>query len=254
MKFIVDTGSPVNFIRLRDFCGLGHTKSDIGPASKTVSGITGHKMPVLGEATISVIHQEKVKSLNVILTNNGPNILGLEGLRSLGVQCVFNVASSCNPCVLTKDVQRLIVECSSAVGGIKINPVRLEIVANDPCFFKARPMALGLRQPVKKILDELEAAGILTMVSTSQWATPIVTPIKANGQPRVCGDYRITVNKFLKQASSTTPDVEEMFADLSGSKIFSKIDLQNAFLQIPIDDQSKSSTLLGVCIRALFVV
>ena len=72
----------------------------------------------------------KFKRLNVNYISSNHfyivfEVLGLEGLRSLGVQCVFNVASSCNPSFLSMDVQKLIVECSSAVRGIKINPARL---------------------------------------------------------------------------------------------------------------------------------
>ena len=38
-------------------------------------------------------------------------------------------------------------------------------------------------------LQCLEAAGIIEKVTYSEWAAPIVTVPKPNGQFRICGDY-----------------------------------------------------------------
>ena len=35
------------------------------------------------------------------------------------------------------------------------------------------------------------------------------------------------------------PVVDELFANLTGGKYFSKLDLSNAYLQLPLDDESK---------------
>ena len=69
-----------------------------------------------------------------------------------------------------------------------LKPIRLE-VSGEPIFMKARPIAFGLREAVHANLQDLERQGILQKVDASAWATPIVTPLKVNGLPRICGDF-----------------------------------------------------------------
>lgn len=96
----------------------------------------------------------------------------------------------------------------------------------------------------KQVIDELVNDDILQPVSTSAWATPIVSVIKPNGLPRICGDFRL-LNKVLKQAATTTRELEDMFEGLQGSKVFSKIDLKNAFLQMLLHEESYELTTIN---------
>jgi hypothetical protein len=49
----------------------------------------------------------------------------------------------------------------------------------------------------------------------------------------------------MKQTATTTLEVEDMFQGLEGNSNFSKIDLKNAFLQIPLSDSSKELTTIN---------
>ena len=59
-------------------------------------------------------------------------------------------------------------------------------------------MPFALKPLVEKELDRLEAAGILRKVNSSDWATPIIPVPKKDGQLRICGDYKVTVNQALE--------------------------------------------------------
>ena len=59
-----------------------------------------------------------------------------------------------------------------------------------PRFWKARPVALAHNPAVEEALRELEAEGVIKKVTTSEWAVPIVTPVKKDGSIRVCGDFK----------------------------------------------------------------
>ena len=90
-----------------------------------------------------------------------------------------------------------------------------------PCIFKtARPVRYGLRPAVEENIKDLTKQGILKQVPSSSWATPIVTPLKLDERPRICGDFRVTINPFLKQAN-TTKEAEDMFRGLNGATQFS---------------------------------
>ena len=69
----------------------------------------------------------------------------------------------------------------------------------------------------------------------SDWAAPIVVVPKGDGQIRLCGDYKVTVNKSLEVDQYPLPRPYELFAALSGGVKFSKIDLTHTYQQIILD-------------------
>ena len=72
-----------------------------------------------------------------------------------------------------------------------------------------------------------------------------MTTHKANGSIRVCGDYKLTINKYLQQTATTTPEPEDIFTSLHDQQVFSRFDLKNAFLQVPLDPESVPLTTVN---------
>ena len=72
----------------------------------------------------------------------------------------------------------------------------------------------------------------------SEWATPIVPVFRPGKPPRLCADYRTTLNPHLAPVSFPMPTMEESFACLAGNVVFSKLDLKDAYLQVPVDEES----------------
>ena len=107
-----------------------------------------------------------------------------------------------------------------------------------PVFMKARPVPYSLRTKVETELERLERENI-TPVTWSEWATPVVVVPKADGSVRLCGDFKVTVNPALNIDQYPLPRIEDILATLGGSTVFSKIDLQSAYLQMELDDDSK---------------
>ena len=109
----------------------------------------------------------------------------------------------------------------------------------NPKFYKARPVPLALKGKVEEELERLQSEGIISPVQFSKWAAPIVPVMKRNGSVRLCGDYRITANQACPVDPYPLPRVEELLANLAGGKCFSKLDMSQAYLQLPLDDESK---------------
>ena len=63
--------------------------------------------------------------------------------------------------------------------------------------------------------------------------------LKHNGTIILCGDYRVTINQAAKVDSYPLPKVEDLYAAMSGGKVFSKLDMSQAYLRLPLDDKSK---------------
>ena len=88
-------------------------------------------------------------------------------------------------------------------------------------------------------LKQLQQTGIIKPIEHSDWAAPIVPVVKKDGSVRICGDYRLTVNRVAKPDTYPLPRIDDIFASLSGGKTFSKLDLANAYQQIPLEQKSK---------------
>ena len=88
-------------------------------------------------------------------------------------------------------------------------------------------------------LDRLEKAGVLERVDHSDWAAPIVTVLKKNGQVRICGDYKVTVNPVLVVDTYPLPRPEDLVATLAGGKYFSMLDLSHAYNQVVLNDDAR---------------
>ena len=122
----------------------------------------------------------------------------------------------------------------------------MEIETGDSPPVCQRPYNLPLKHIdwVQKELDTIEKAGVITR-SVLPWAIPIVIVPKrtAPGEPpkkRLCVDYRVIysllpkVNKAHSKAKGVLtlvplPKIDEIYARLKGSKIYSGFDAQSGY-------------------------
>ncbi|CAH8568515.1 unnamed protein product [Dicrocoelium dendriticum] len=236
-RFIVDTGSVESLISKTSLDHL-YPDAQLDSTLITIKGITGHTIPVIGCCTLPVLDKHlKPVECKFVVIRQGPSILGLKVMQALKISVNFLSHTDTDT-----QIRDLLHDCSVTSGGMRIPPVKLE-VAGDPVFCKRRVLPFGLREPVRKVLMSLCESGILVPVQSSRWATPIVTPLTPDGQtPRVCGDYRVNLNTKLLQRSCVTEEPDSILSRLHGSKIFSRLDLKDAYLQIPLTDESSELT------------
>ena len=95
-------------------------------------------------------------------------------------------------------------------------------------------------------LARLERQGIIEPVQHSEWASPVVTVLKADGSIRLCGDYKRTLNPYCVVDQYPMPRIEDVtFAQLAGCKKFTKIDLSQAYLQLTLNEESRKFTTVN---------
>ena len=100
-------------------------------------------------------------------------------------------------------------------------------------------------------LRELEAEGVIKKVATSEWAAPIVTPVKKDGSVRVCGDFKVTINSQLEVDEYPLPCIADIYASLGGGTLFSVLDLRHAYLQMEVEEHSRPFLTINT-IRGLY--
>lgn len=94
-------------------------------------------------------------------------------------------------------------------------------------------------------MQRLEKEGVIEPVQFAEWAAPVVPVQKANGQIRLCGDYRLTINCDIHTDQYPLPRIEDLYARLSGGQKFTKLDLSSAFLQVPLEEASRKYTTVN---------
>lgn len=122
-----------------------------------------------------------------------------------------------------------------------------------PKFLKAQSVLFTLVQAVEKELDKMQSMGVITLLATCKYATPVVPVVKKDKNVRLCGDYKTTVNPKLETDRYPLPRVEEIFAALSGEKIFCKIDLNRAYKQVVLAEPARRLLAINT-MKGLFAV
>ena len=130
--------------------------------------------------------------------------------------------------------------------------VHIKLKENSkPRYCKARPVPYALKSRIDIELNRLVAHGVLQPVEYSEWAAPIVPVVKDDGSVRICGDYKMTINKESVCDNYPLPTTEDLFASLAGGEKFTKLDLAHAYQQVMLDADSRKLLTLNIH-RGLF--
>ena len=212
------------------------------PSNLVLKTYTDECMKVKGTLNMRVTYgDQKQKLVLVVVEGNGPSLLGRNWLKYLRLDWnnIFSVRTAkMKPLHALLQYHQILF--SKELGEIHPFTASLHIQADaTPRFFKARPMPFAIKDAISQELNRLEKQGTISPVTHSQWATPIVSVPKKDGKFRICGDYKVTVNQVLMVEEYPLPTPEELFSTLAGGKVFSKLDLSQAYLQLPVDEESK---------------
>jgi hypothetical protein len=85
---------------------------------------------------------------------------------------------------------------------------------------------------LKKQIDELSEKSYIRP-STSPWAAPMLFVEKKDGTKRMCIDYQ-ALNEVAIKNKYPLPRIEDLFDQLRGASVFSKIDLRSGYHQLKI--------------------
>ena len=106
-----------------------------------------------------------------------------------------------------------------------------------PVALKCRNVAHALKPLIEKEIERLVNLGHLEPVETSEWATPIAPIFKINGNIRIYGDYKPTLNPNIIVDKYPLHTIDEIFTSRQGGTLFYEMDLTHAYMQFPVDEE-----------------
>ncbi|GJZ59529.1 putative reverse transcriptase domain-containing protein [Tanacetum coccineum] len=95
-------------------------------------------------------------------------------------------------------------------------------------------------QELSNQLQELTDRGFIRP-STSPWGAPILFVKKKDGSFRMCIDYR-ELNKLTIKNRYPLPRIDDLFDQLQGSSVYSKIDLRSGYHQLRVREEDIPKT------------
>ncbi|KAA0066898.1 ty3-gypsy retrotransposon protein [Cucumis melo var. makuwa] len=101
-------------------------------------------------------------------------------------------------------------------------------------------MAPAELKELKVQLQELLDKGFIRP-SVSPWGAPVLFVKKKDGSMRLCIDYR-ELNKVTTKNRYPLPRIDDLFDQLQGATVFSKIDLRSGYHQLRIRDSDIPKT------------
>lgn len=105
---------------------------------------------------------------------------------------------------------------------------------------------------INKEIDRLLKMDVIEECEFSSWSNPVVPVSKGDGSCRLCIDAR-KLNNLTVPDAMPIQDMNRIFETFPKASLFSKVDLSNAFNQIPLHKDSRSKTAFEIPNRGFFM-
>lgn len=244
IEMLIDSGSKCNIIN--DVTWETLKKNGVvvenqikSPNKRFMAYGSRNALTVLGsfDSTITIGNNfSRGKATFFVVKDGTRNLLGKDTATCLGVLKIglgVNIIDGKFP--KFKDVQIHIPIDKS------IKPVA------QPC----RRVPVPLESKINKKIQELVELDVIEPVnSPSDWISPLVPVLKADGDVRICVDMR-RANRAIIREKHPLPTMEQLIPKFRNAKVFSKLDLKNSFHQLEISEDSRYITTF-ICSQGLF--
>ena len=270
VQFLPDTGASVNIIDRSTYDIL--CQSGSYPLFETNTRIFAYgsdeplKLRGYFSAKLMFNRVSTILTIYVLNARNCGNLLsksGCEALKIVEICASVNAVSGCNNQVaggtnanisgcsvpansindnISDTITEILDKFPSGVGKLKDFQLKLDIDESvEPVIQTPRRVPFSARALVEEKLREYVEQDIIEKVDEpTVWLSPIHI-VKQPDKLRMVVDMSIA-NKAIKRNRRVLPTPEEVFCELDGAQVFSKIDMNSAYHQIELHPDSRYIT------------
>ena len=232
VNFKLDTGAALSV------CGPNHCTGEIVPTTKKLIGPGNIPLECLGKISCHIRSQSGVMEEDLyVIPNQRTPLLSRKACETLKLikvdtnQCQINAVNVDEK--LFQGLGKLRVEHS----------IKLQEDARPFAITVPRPIPFPRRKMADEALSEMIENGVIVKVEEpTPWVAPmVVVPKPGQKKVRICTDYS-ELNKHILREIHPMATVESSLATLGQGVIFSKIDANSGFWQIPLSEESSKLT------------
>ena len=242
----LDTEASLSIISEETFRSIAQPMDNLQPTDIALTTYTGESLSIMGTYNVQVCYQSQVHTLPLIVVKgHGPSLFGRNWLEKIKIDwnSIHALQNSYSLSSLLDKYSSLFSDTLELLQGIT---AKLHVHPQaTPKFFRARPVPYRLKDNIEKELNRLQMLGIISPVQHADWTAPIVPILKRDGNLRLCGNYKVTVNQALTPDPYLLPRIEDIFAVQQGGTLFTKLDLSQAYQQLPLHLDSKKFTTIN---------
>ena len=272
VNFEVDTGAADNFLGKTAWSELGEPR--LQESIQQFKSASQHKLPILGTINLQAETNDVPGNSQEILGFNiteipSLNLLGRNAVKQLGISVDTLLNESCKNAncntvfVESKPDKKLQENCQKLCNEFpelfkpelgKLKDFKLEVKFKHdakPVFSRPRAVPFAVQEDLIQAYEEGIKKGVWQRAQFNEYGTPVVPirkpllPGQSKSKLRVCGDYSVAVNAQLETHRHPIPTPERLMQKLSGGYGFTKIDLADAYNQIPLAPESQKRLALS---------
>lgn len=249
-RMLIDSGAGENIVDLATYLGWAR-KPKLKPSSAKLRAYNSSSpLVVKGELDAMVdVNGKRTRANMKVVEGAAGCLLGYKLARELGLFQAEMFMPEAKIRVIEGKYGELMRRFSSVfteeVGELKDYEVKLHIDSSvEPKQTPYRRAPYHLLKAISVELDKLVKNDIIEPVTKPpSWVSAMVAVPK----PKKPGEVRITIdsrlaNKAIKRIKYATPTTEEIMYDLNGAKKISRIDLNKAFHQLVMAEESRDIT------------
>ena len=229
-EFCIDTGAEVTAIPDRVYSQIG--KPELQASARELRGPDNFPLETKGRF-IGVLRKgdKMVEEEIYVIRGLHKPLLGRPAIEKMDILArIGTVVGSVSQSVIN-NFSHLFRGLGKLDGDYTI---RLKEEARPFSLSTPRRVPIPLMKPVKQELDRMVKLGVISPVTEpTEWCAGMVPVVKRNGSVRVCVDLT-HLNQSVKRERHQLPSVEQVLAQLTGARIFSKLDANSGFWQIPL--------------------
>ena len=236
-NFCIDTGAEVTVIPEEVYLDIGSPA--LKPLDKTLKGAGNNRLDCRGQFLGRLQKGDlTIKEKVYVVGNLHTALLGRPAIGNLNLVRRIDA--------IKKTSQSVFEQFPSVFNGLgKIEgnyTIKLQEDAKPFALTTPRRVPIPLLKPVKEELERMEKMGVISPIhEPTEWCAGMVPVRKKNGQVRICVDLT-RLNQSVRREFHPLPAVENVLAQMAGAKIFSKLDANSGFWQIPLDPKTAKLT------------
>ena len=231
----IDTGAEVTVVTEKVWESLGQPQLEL--SDRTLRGPDNRAIPTLGKFTGTfTLGDRQVKSEAYVARGLTKSLLGRPAIQLLELIKRIATIDETTGFSPRDEFPTLFTGLGKLKGEYTIE---LRDDAQPFSLSIPRRVAIPLLKSVQQELDRMERNGVIAKVKQpTEWCCGMVVVPKSNSNKvRICVDLT-RLNHSVKRERHPLPAVDQTLAQLAGGKVFSKLDANSGFWQIPLSPAS----------------